>query len=103
MFAVQELATAVQHRIPLITLVFNNNRFGNVQQMQVNNYGGRVIAAELHNPNFRKMAESYGARAIRAERPEDVRRAIQMGIAVKDAPTIVEVPVGDTPSIDQFR
>lgn len=103
MFAVQELATAVQHKIPLITLLFNNNRFGNVQQMQINNYGGRVIATDLHNPDFCKMAESFGAQGIKAETPEKVRAAIRQGIATTDTPTIVEIPVGDMPSVDQFR
>lgn len=68
MFAVQELATAVQHKIPLIILLFNNNRFGNVQQMQINDYGGRVIATDLHNPDFCQMSESFGAQAIELNR-----------------------------------
>lgn len=103
MFAVQELATAVQHKIGLVTLVFNNNRYGNVQQMQINNYGGRVIATDLHNPDFCKMAESFGAQAIRANSPEELRAAIRRGIATPDTPTVIEVPVGDMPSVDQFR
>ena len=103
MFAVQELATAVQQRIPLVTLLFNNNQYGNVQQMQKNDYGGRVIATDLHNPDFCRMAESFGAQAIRAEAPEEVRAAIRRGIAETGAPTVVEIPVGDMPSIDQFR
>ncbi|WP_217434163.1 thiamine pyrophosphate-dependent enzyme [Leisingera sp. ANG59] len=103
MFAVQELATAVQHKIPLIVMLFNNNRFGNVQQMQINDYGGRVIATDLHNPDFCKMAESFGAQAIRAEQPGEVRAALKRAIATTDVPTIIEVPVGDMPSVDQFR
>ena len=49
------------------------------------------------------MVESFGAQAIRAETPEDVRKAIRRGFAATDTPTIVEIPVGDMPSIDQFR
>lgn len=103
MFSVQELATAVQHKIPLVVLLFNNNRYGNVQQMQVNNYGGRVIATDLHNPDFCKMAESFGAMAIKANTPEEMRQAIRRGIANADGPTVIEVPIGDMPSVDQFR
>lgn len=102
MFGVQELASAVQHKIPLITLLFNNNQFGNVQQMQKNDYGGRVIASDLHNPDFVKMAESFGAQAIRAHSPQEVRMAIRRGLDV-DVPTLIEIPVGDMPSADQFR
>ena len=102
MFGVQELASAVQHKISLITLLFNNNKFGNVQQMQKNDYGGRVIASDLHNPDFVKMTESFGAQGIRANSFEEVRQGIQRGKTV-DVPTVIEIPVGDMPSVDQFR
>ena len=102
MFAVQELATAVQHHIGLITIVFNNNQYGNVQQMQKNLYGNRVIASDLHNPDFVKLAESFGAQGLRANSPTDLRRAIQQAQQT-DLPTVIEVPVGDMPSVDRFR
>ena len=103
MFGVQELASAVQHKIPLVTLLFNNNQYGNVQQMQKNNYGGRVIATDLVNPDFQKMVESYGAQALKAENPDSLRQAIQKGFATSDVPTVIEVPFDEMPSIDQFR
>jgi acetolactate synthase-1/2/3 large subunit len=102
MFGVQELATAVQHRIGLITIVFNNNQYGNVQQMQKNLYGNRVIATNLHNPDFVKLAESFGAQGLRATSPAELRQAIQQGLQT-DLPTVIEVPVGDLPSVDRFR
>ena len=102
MFAVQELATAVQHRIGLVTLLFNNNQYGNVQQMQKNLYDNRIIASDLHNPDFVKMAESFAAQAFRAHTPDQLRQAIRQGLAT-DLPTLIEVPVGDLPSVDRFR
>jgi acetolactate synthase-1/2/3 large subunit len=102
MFGVQELATAVQHRIGLITIVFNNNQYGNVQQMQKNLYDNRVIATDLHNPDFVKLAESFDAQGLRATSPDDLRRAIQQGQQT-DLPTLIELPVGDMPSVDRFR
>jgi acetolactate synthase-1/2/3 large subunit len=96
------LATAVQHRIGLITIVFNNNQYGNVQQMQKNLYGNRVIATDLVNPDFVKLAESFGAQGLRATSPAELRRAIQQGQQT-DLPTLIEVPVGDLPSVDRFR
>ncbi|WP_420641715.1 thiamine pyrophosphate-dependent enzyme [Candidatus Leptofilum sp.] len=102
MFGVQELATAMQHRIGLITIIFNNNQYGNVQQMQKNLYGNRVIASNLHNPDFVKLAESFGAQGLRAKSPQELRRAIQQGLQT-DLPTVIEVPVGDMPSVDRFR
>ena len=102
MFGVQELATAVQHRIGLVTLLFNDNAYGNVKRMQQKLYGNRVIASDLHNPDFVRMAESFGARGIRAETPEELRRAIRAGFA-EDGPTLVEIPVGEMPDVDRFK
>ena len=102
MFTVQELATAVQHKIGLVTIIFNNNAYGNVQQMQKNNYGGRVIATDLHNPDFMKLADAFGANGFRAETAEELAEAMRKGFA-SDLPTIIEVPIGETPSVDRFR
>jgi acetolactate synthase-1/2/3 large subunit len=102
MFGMQDLATAVQQRIGLITLIFNNNQYGNVQQMQKNLYDNRVIATDLHNPDFVKLAESFGAQGLRASTPQALRQAIQQGLKT-DLPTLIEIPVGDLPSVDRFR
>lgn len=102
MFGVQELATAVQHRIGLVTLVFNDNAYGNVQRMQVEKYGNRVIASDLRNPDFVKLAESFGARGLRAHTPVELRSAIREGFA-GDGPTLVEIPVGEMPDVDRFK
>lgn len=102
MFAVQELATAVQHKIGLVTLVFNNDSYGNVQQMQKNKYGGRVIASDLVNPDFVKLAEAFGAQGFRTETLDELRVALRKGFA-SDIPTLIEVPIGETPSVDRFR
>ncbi|MBI5876039.1 MAG: acetolactate synthase [Chloroflexi bacterium] len=102
MFGVQELATAVQQRIPLVAIVYNNNQYGNVQMMQKSMHGGRVIATDLHNPDFVKLAESFGALGLRATNPEELRGAIRKGFA-QSGPTLIDVPIGDVPSIDRFR
>ena len=102
MFTMQELATAVQHKIGLVTLIFNNNAYGNVQQMQKGLYDNRVIASDLVNPDFVAMAKSFGANGFRAETLDECRDAIRKGFE-SDLPTIIEVPVGDVPSIDRFR
>lgn len=96
MFTVQELATAVQHKIGLVTLVFNDDAYGNVRRMQKNQYGNRVIASDLHNPDFVKLAESFGAHGLRVEQPGELRQAIERGFAA-DGPTIIEIPVGEMP------
>ena len=102
MFNVQELATAVQHRIGVVTLLFNNNRFGNVQNMQQRVYGNRVIASDLHNPDFVRLAESFGAQGLRADTPDQLRAALRRGFSL-DGPTLVEIPIDEMISVDRFR
>lgn len=96
MFTVQELATAVQHKLNTVTLVFNDNAYGNVQRMQKRLYDNRVIASDLHNPDFVKLAESFGAQGLRARTTEELQRAMERGFA-SDAPTLIEIPVGEMP------
>ena len=102
MFAMPELATAVQHGIGLVTILFNNNQYGNVQQMQRDVYGGRVIATDLVNPDFVQLATSFGAQAYRAETPVELQRVLERAFG-DDRPAVIEVPVGDMPSVDRFR
>ena len=97
MFNVQELATAVQHQIGTVSLVFNDGAYGNVRRMQKENYGNRVIASDLRNPDFVKLAEAFGAQGILAKTSDEVRQAIRQGFATK-GPTLIEVPVGEMPS-----
>ncbi|MCY4072207.1 MAG: thiamine pyrophosphate-binding protein [Chloroflexi bacterium] len=102
MFTVGELAAAVQHKIPLVTIVFNNDAYGNVRMMQIRDYDERVIATDLLNPDFVKLAESFGANAFRAVTEAELRRALRYGFA-SDLPTLIDVPIGDTPSMDRLR
>jgi acetolactate synthase I/II/III large subunit len=101
MFNVQELATAVQFRIPVVSIVFNDNAFGNVRRMQKDLYGGRLIASDLVNPDFVRLAESFGAVALRATSPAELRLALRRGL--KEAgPVVIEVPIGETPAPWEF-
>ena len=102
MFTVQELATAVQHQIPLVAIVFNNDAYGNVRTMQIRDYDERVIASDLLNPDFVKLGEAFGANAFRAEDERGLREALRYGFK-SDLPTIIEVPIGETPSLDRLR
>ena len=56
-----ELATAIRHRIPLVAMVFVDGAFGNVRRIQQEQFGNRLIACDLANPDFVKYAESFGA------------------------------------------
>jgi acetolactate synthase-1/2/3 large subunit len=96
MYTVQELATAVQHHIPLVTIVFNDNAYGNVRRMQVEKYGNRVIASDLTNPDFPHLAESFGVTGLRAFTPNELRAALERTLAAGE-PALIEVPCGPMP------
>src|SRR6478609_1707687 len=81
MFGVQELATAVQFNIGVVTLVFNNNAYGNVRRDQLTVFDGRVTAADLVNPDFVKLAESFGVGAARVNSPAAFRPALEKALA----------------------
>lgn len=97
MFNVQELATAIQHRINAVFVVMNDNAYGNVRRSQVEDFGNRVIASDLRNPDFLKLAESFGLMALRATTPVELRQALRRGFAA-DVATLIEVPVGPMPN-----
>jgi acetolactate synthase-1/2/3 large subunit len=99
MFGVQELATAVQHHIGLVTVLFNNHAFGNVRRDQEERFHGRLIASDLTNPDFMKLAEAFGVSGYRAKNPDDLKKALEEALG-KDAPCLIEVPLekGSEPS-----
>ncbi len=96
MFTIQELASAVQHEIAVVAIIFNDQAFGNVRRIQKQDYGNRLIASDLHNPDFQRLAESFGALGLRAKSPEELRQAIRQGFDHK-GPVLIEVPVGELP------
>ena len=99
MFGVQELATAVQFNIGVVTLVFNNNSYGNVRRDQIERFDGRVVASELVNPDFVKLAESFGVAAARVTAPDGFRAALEKALAAGGPYLIdIEVPTGSEAS-----
>jgi acetolactate synthase-1/2/3 large subunit len=101
LYTSNELATAMRHRIPLVAIVFADGAFGNVRRIQQERYGNRVIASDLHNPDFVKYAESFGAAAERATTPDALSAALKRAIARRE-PSLIEVPVGPLPSPWEF-
>ncbi len=92
MFAVQELATAVQYGLNVVTVVFNNSAYGNVRRDQIEGFQGRVIGSDLVNPDFVALAEAFGVTGWRATSPDELKRMLA-GAFELDAPVLIEVPV----------
>lgn len=97
LFTANEMATAAQHNIALVTVLFNNNKFQNVQRQQQEWFGGRVIGSDLKNPDFVKFAESFGIRAERVRTPKALRVAVAAALE-RNEPALIEVPCGDMAS-----
>jgi acetolactate synthase-1/2/3 large subunit len=96
MYNVQELSTAALHGIDAIAIVFADGAYGNVRRMQKNDYGNRLIAVDLLNPNFPKMAESFGIAGVRTTTPDGLRRELNAALK-RRGPSLIEVAVGELP------
>ena len=96
-----ELATAIHHRIPLVALIFVDGAFGNVRRIQQEQFGNRLIACDLANPDFVKYAESFGVAGRRARSPDELRLALRESFACRE-PVLIEVPVAAMPSPWEF-
>jgi acetolactate synthase-1/2/3 large subunit len=92
MFGVQELATAVQYGIGLVTIVFNNQAYGNVRRDQETRYGNRLIGADLVNPDFPALAKAFGVDGVSVGSPEELRPVLAAALA-RGAPALIEVRV----------
>jgi len=92
MFTMQELSTAVHYQLNLVTIIFNDNTFTNVQRQQDEWFEGRRICSDLTNPDFVKMAESFGASAYRVNSPAELAKVLPAAFRQK-GPTIIEVSV----------
>jgi acetolactate synthase-1/2/3 large subunit len=91
MYALPDLATAVQYGINVVAIVFADGAFGASKNDQRSRYRGRVVGTEFRNPNFVQVAEAFGANGIKAE-PDQVGRALREALHA-NRPTLIEVPI----------
>jgi acetolactate synthase I/II/III large subunit len=96
MYNVQELSTAVKHGIDIVAIIFADGAYGNVRRMQKEEYGNRLIGVDLLNPQFPKMAESFGAAGVRTTNPDGLRRELAAALKRRGT-TLIEVAVGEMP------
>jgi len=96
MYNVQELATAIQHGINVVAVVFDDGAYGNVRRMQRQLYGNRIIASDLRNPDFVQLASSFGMAAQQIAGPDHLAEALADALA-RDEPALLAVKVGEMP------
>ena len=81
---VQELATAVENKIPVKVVILNNRYLGMVRQWQELFYQERYSSVDLGStPDFVKLAEAYGAVGLRATKPSEVVAVLQEALKAK--------------------
>ena len=96
MYNAQELSTAVQQKINVVAIVFNDNAYGNVAR-DLDEWWGGAYGAALHNPDFMKLADAFGVHGMRAKDPSQVGSLVRDAIQL-DRPVLIEVPVGRMPT-----
>lgn len=97
MYQLGDLATAVQHNIAVVVVVFDNGMFGNVRLIQQQSYGNRLIASDLKNPDYAKLAETFGMASFKAKTAAELQKALEKAFAL-NAPALVHVPCAAMPS-----
>lgn len=88
----QELATAMQHDLPIVILVFNNSMYGTIRMHQERHYPDRTVGTDLLNPDFVTLAKAYGASAERVEKTADFEPALKRALA-SNHPSLIEIIV----------
>ncbi len=96
-YNLQELATARQHNIAAVAVVFDDSAYGNVKRMQRDQFDGRTIASNLRNPDWVKLAESFGVAGMCATTPDELEGSLREAFE-GDGPALITVPVGEMPS-----
>ena len=96
----QELSTAVQHRLPVKVFILNNQYMGMVRQWQELLHGGRYSESYSSSlPDFVKLAEAYGAQGLRATSPDELESKIDEMLS-SDLPTLFDCVVD--PSVNCY-
>ncbi len=95
-YTMQELATAVQFKLGLPIVIFNDSTYTAVKMEQADKYDRRFIAVDLVNPDYRKLADAYGIPSTTARSPEELEHAIKEA-AKRDLPTIIDTPISFGP------
>ena len=88
----QELATAVQYRLPIIFLVVNNGMYGTIRMHQEREFPGRVLGTDLINPDFAALARAYGATGEIVARTELFAPAFERARAA-NGPALLELRI----------
>jgi acetolactate synthase-1/2/3 large subunit len=94
LMSIGELATVAQYNVPVVVVVVADGALLAIKASQIKSYGGRMIDTQLVNPDFVKLAESFGVAGSRAESLGHFESLLGSAIA-SDKPALIEVPMSD--------
>ena len=86
----QELATAAQYALPIVTIIANNGMYGTIRAHQEREYPRRVIGTTLINPDFAAYARSFGADGYTIEATADFAPAFRQALS-SSRPSVIEL------------
>ncbi len=91
MMNVQEIETAVRMKTPLVVLIWNDGGYGLIKWKQMSQFG-RASHVDFDNPDFVRLAESFGAEGLRIEKTEELLPTLKMALE-SDNVTVIDCPV----------
>ena len=86
----QELATAAQYALPIVTIIANNGMYGTIRAHQEREYPRRIVGTTLVNPDFAAYARSFGAEGYTIEATADFAPAFSAALA-SSKPSVIEL------------
>jgi acetolactate synthase-1/2/3 large subunit len=90
MFTIQDLMTAVEHRIPVIVMIFNDEGYG-VERRHQDHLYGRRSGVDMMAPDFVALAKAFGAAGVRVDDLADVGKTVESALDATE-PVVIEIP-----------
>jgi acetolactate synthase I/II/III large subunit len=87
----QELETAVRLGTAFVSVIWEDRAFGSIVWKQEKRFGGH-FGADFQNPDFVKLAESFGMPAWRCESPDEFPERLEQALAA-DLPSLIALPI----------
>jgi acetolactate synthase-1/2/3 large subunit len=95
---VQELETAVRLGTPTVNMIWSDGTFGLIEWKQMNKFG-HPFATRFGNPDWVKLAESYGAVGIRVQKDDSLQEVLRQALK-SDKPVVIDCPVDYSENIE---
>jgi len=96
MVTCQDLATAVEHKLCIPILLYDNESFGILKHFQDRYFGGRHIGVDLSNPDFAKFADSFGAKALMVNSLDQIGPCLTEALQ-SNLPTVIDIRMSLSP------